>query len=556
VKYFSWRVVIYALVIASLFALPYIVGVLQTPDGWQYSGAAAIPSGFLVDYNSHLAKMWQGARGEWAYHLLFTHEAHPGIVGVQGFYVALGATAGATGLSFPFVYHVARFLLTITMILALWRVACRYVESAATRWTMLLFSTLVMGWGWLLYLVPSLFAEPPQPIEFWLMDAYNLTGAFYMPHFAAAITLQSVAWLTFLAYLEAPNKRSLLVLTLALAADTLIQPYVVLITFPVFGLVAAYHLIILPIRAGHKPTLTPLIGLCVAAGIHGGLAVWQYLTLNGHPVWANFTRQNITLSPEVIYYALGYLPFLIPIAIGLWLNRRMTPDRLAKTQQAQVPLPTEWGGDWLIPLLWLLAVVLLLYAPLPTQRRYLLGVQTPLAVCAAWGWSLWMKHIKPRRRLLVALPFFAMSFLAGTTLILGNASALNTKSTPAAFYSPDELAGYTWIRDNTAVDTVILATLDGTGQGSGGRLVGMTGRRVFVGHWIETADFEAKYFALREFYDPATDNVWRMELLHAAGISHIWYDEYARVFGTWQPEQADFLEAVFTSESVIIYRVQ
>src|SRR5512145_1005975 len=147
---FPVSVWLFALALAAFTSLPYVVGGLSAPQGWQYSGAAAIPNGSQVDYNSHLAKMWQGSWGQWDYHLLFTHEAHPGLPLVQGFYVALGALANLTPFSLPAVYHLARFGLTVGLVLAIWAFAAHYFEKPRERWLATLFGTIVAGWSWLL----------------------------------------------------------------------------------------------------------------------------------------------------------------------------------------------------------------------------------------------------------------------------------------------------------------------------------------------------------------------------------------------------------------------
>ncbi len=146
-KVFPRSVWLYALLLAFVTSLPYLTGNLSTPTGWAYSGAPAVPIGVQVDYNSHLAKMWQGSRGQWDYHLLFTHEEHRGIFPVQGFYVALGALASVTPFSLPAIYHIARFVLTLFMVLAIWAFASRFFDKPSERWTALLFGTIVGGWS-------------------------------------------------------------------------------------------------------------------------------------------------------------------------------------------------------------------------------------------------------------------------------------------------------------------------------------------------------------------------------------------------------------------------
>ena len=522
---------LFALLLAALTSLPYLLGWLNTPEDWVYSGAPVVPAGTEVDYNSHLAKMWQGSRGQWDYQLLFTHEPHAGVPLLQGFYVALGALAALTPFSLPLVYHGARFLLTVGMVVAVWLLAARYFECRHERWLVLCFGLLASGWSWLILLIDPAQAANVSPIEFWLLDAFNLLGALSMPHFAAAVMLQIVVILAFDRWLTGGHWQTLLLLTLALAAESVIQPYVVLLFGPLLSGLALYRVFI----AKDTPRQR-LLWLAVPGVIHGLLVVYQFIAVSNDPVWASFTAQNITASPPVIYYLLGYLPFLLPAVVALpGLFRR--------------------GGRWWLLLCWVLLVMVLLYAPLPTQRRYLLGVQTPLALLAVFGWT---QVVLPRlRRGYRPLASILYLTLASVGMLAMLASSVGAASNPnsTAYYAPDEWGAYEWLREDSD-DGVILTVFDRGGQGNGGRVVAATGRRVFAGHWIETAFLDEKVGQLQRFFDPATADSWRQAFLNEIGATLVWYDEYSRAFGTWNPADADFLDPVYESDLVTIYRVK
>ncbi|MEP7286648.1 MAG: hypothetical protein ABI947_12875, partial [Chloroflexota bacterium] len=71
----EWRnVALFALAVMLLTSLPYLAGAAaQTPDrrfGWFLFG--------LFDGNSYLAKMRQGATGDWLFHVTYTSEPHDG----------------------------------------------------------------------------------------------------------------------------------------------------------------------------------------------------------------------------------------------------------------------------------------------------------------------------------------------------------------------------------------------------------------------------------------------------------------------------------------------
>jgi hypothetical protein len=534
-KRFPISIWVFALALAIITSLPYLVGQLSTPVGWEYSSVAVLPTGTQFDVDSHLAKMWQGSRGEWNYHLLFTHEDHPGLPVVQSFYILLGAIAHITPFSLPLVFHIARFGMTLGLVLAIWAFACHFFDKPSERWLATLFGTIAVGCSWiLLFMSPSMTAEV-GPIEFWLIDAFNLLGALYMPHFAAAIILQIVIVLSYEDWIRARNNRSFVVLTIALALEAIIQPYAILLLIPLLVLLTSYY-----VFSAKKLTFREALWLIIPFGLHAGLVLYQYLALNSDPVWASFTAQNITLSPSVTYYVLGYLPFLIPIAFGA--NRFMG----------------ETADDrWWMPILWVALVVVLLYAPFPTQRRYLLGVQTPLAVLAAFGWSRTiLPRFKMKQRPLVTIIYFVVASIALIAMVAVNVIALSKpEKSLTAFYQPDEVQGFAWLREHAQSNDLVLTTFDQNGKGSGGRVVAATGLRVFIGHWIETAHFEDKMNQIKQLYDVSTTDDWRREFLNETQTTYVWYDESARQLGKWNPADATYLKPVFTSSGVVIYQV-
>ncbi|MDX2160214.1 MAG: hypothetical protein SF162_02705 [bacterium] len=508
---------LFALALTVVTSLPYLAGLLNTPDGHLFTGAAALPTGIAVDYHSHLAKIWQGRTGQFAYQLLFTHEPHPGLPLVQGFYVALGALSP---LEPALTYHLARIVFTFGMVLAIYHFGARFFALETERWLFLIFATLVSGASWLLLIIDPAQTAQIAPIEFWLIDAYNLAGALFMPHFAAAVGLQALAALAFM-------DRRPLWLTLFLALLAILQPYVLVITAPLFVLVTLHTM------AAQKAGWEAVLWLILPLGVQMALTGYQFVALQSDPVWQAFTAQNITASPPPVYYLLGYLPFLLPIALG---GRGIAAQRSALG----------------LVIAWVLMISLFLYAPLPTQRRFLIGLQTPLAVLAVFGWRHWLRRVTPSRRALVAVIYVVIAGLPLAVLI-----GANTIGRPVdVYYAPAERAGNAWLHENPP-SGVILTTFDSSGRGSGGRVVGATGMRVYAGHWIETADFQTKIALLRQFYDPAESDAWRWQFMRESGISHIWYDDYARAQGAWSPAQSPDLQRVFTSggdHPVEIYR--
>jgi len=529
-----WTVWALGLALALMVTLPTLTGWLRAPEGWSYTGAPAIPAGVRWDYNAQLARMWQGYEPTGAlFRLPFTSESHLAIPLVQSFYVALGALTRVAPLGLPAMYHAARFALTVGLVLALWVFAGRFFRDAASRWIAVLFATVVGGWSWILLALAPRMTADVSPIEFWLVDAYNLLGALYLPHFTAAIILQIAAVLLCDAWIRRPDWLALGGLTLVLAAQSLIQPYAVPLMAALLGGMA--------LRAVFEKRLAlrQALWLALPLGAHGGLSLYQYLAMLGDPIWRSFVAQNQTRSPHPVYYLTGYLPFLLPIALGALVGRRGLFQR-----------------RFFVPALWVIVAACLLYLPIPTQRRYLMGAQTPLAVLAAQGWVCGvLPRFVPRRRPLITAVFLMLSSISLVLMIAANAAAAYPTKSPALYLSPAAQQGLDWLSAHAGRDELVLTVSSASEPGSGGLLAAAAGQRVYIGHWIETADFDAKLDAVARFFDPATPDYWRQEFLESAGVHLIWHDAYAREIGAWDPDGVPYLEPVFASGDVAIYRV-
>ena len=124
----EWRwALLWAVVIVGLTCLPYLIAWQLAPEGTQYTGLLINH----LDGESYYAKMRQGARGDWLFHLPFTPEPHEGTF-IFAFYLALGQLAGALNVPIPVVYHIARagsglfFLLVGYRFIALFYAFCQF----------------------------------------------------------------------------------------------------------------------------------------------------------------------------------------------------------------------------------------------------------------------------------------------------------------------------------------------------------------------------------------------------------------------------------------------
>jgi hypothetical protein len=519
------RVIAVIILMIMLTSLPYAAGAISAPVGTRFSGAILD----LIDYHSHLAKMHQGLRGEWLYRLLFTAEPHPPIL-LQTFYVALGHVARLTGLSLDITYQVARVVSVAFMVWAIWAFMLHYLSPDVAWWALLL-ALFGGGWSFLLWIIAPAMTANVSPIEFWLLDAYTFLAAFISPHFAIGIGLLALAFLALDHWTSQQSPRSLLTLWLATFAIAMIQPFDLLLVDSVLVIVVVYRL--------WKQNIgwhSAVAGLMLLGVTHGAILGYDWLMLNT-PIWKSFADQNITLSPSPIYYVLGYAPLLIPAVTGIVVALRRQADR------------------WLIPGLWIVGVIVLVYAPLATQRRFVLGVQVPMAALAVyWLSAVIVPALKMRigqRYRSVLLVYGALATLSTIIVIVWLVTATRASANAELYIIDNTVMGWDWIQENTSQDSVILS-----GFHNGGAIPARTGRRVVLGHWIETADYLAKRDAVGRFFVADTADNWRLVLLQSQGVDYMWYSDEEKALGSWNPAIADYLRPVFESATLTLYQVK
>lgn len=538
----GWALAV-SLAVVALSTLPYATGYLAQTPGLRFAGAVFD----LQDYHSHLAKMWQGYRGEWRYRVLFTPEEHEGAY-LQTFYVALGHLARVLGLGVPLTYHATRVVAGLVCLLVVYWFVGQFTAGEVQRVSFLMAATSA-GLGWLVELVRP---TPPggiSPIDFWLMDAYTFFSLFTFPHFSLAIALLLCLYGVLLRLAHgAPGVRSERVPTLwALAAVFLswglglIHPYALLLA----DLVPALYLVGLSI-SGRQLPVRLLVTLALMGVAQAPLLLYDYRVFATSSVFRAWAAQNVTPSPPFHYYLLGY---------GLVALLAVWGARSAVRTSPRARFLLLWG-----------AVALpLAYLPWGLQRRFVEGLQVGLCVLAGYGlvnglmpvlagplgWAARRVQCSPRRiRWLAQAAILALATLSNLYLV-GSYTLAAAARHPLLFRTADELAGVEWLAGHSRWDETVLAAYE-----NGNWIAGSIGHRVVLGHWAETVDYAAKREQVATFYASATPEGKRRDLLNRWGVRYVYVGPQERALGGFDPVAVSGLEPVFERGDVAIYRVQ
>ncbi len=462
----EWRwALTWAAVIVTVSCLPYLVAWVATPSGYQFGGILVNP----LDGNSYLAKMRQGWAGAWQFHLTYTPEPHEGAYIIYLFYLTLGHVARLTGLPLILVYHAARVLGGLALLVTVYAFLARLTGDHRERRLAFWLVGISAGLGWLGTALGTF------PIDLWVPEAFAFFSLLSNPHFPLAMALMlvivaGVVW-------PAHGIRRWLIPGLAALALVLVHP---LGLGPVYATLALYLLLRRWLdRAWSLAGLTAALGTCLFSAPVLLYGYWIYLSSPAMSAWA---AQNVTPAPSVLNLFLG---------VGLL-------GLLAIPGGVMVVHERDWRGLALPA--WSVGTLILVYLPFALQRRFLTGLVLPLAMLAAIGLNRWLlpRLTVGRARLVAGL---TVSFSAlGSLFLLAvlTLGVLNRDGQSGLFdrlyLSQDEAVAMQWLLIH-AQDEVVLAT-----PRTGMLLPGRAGVRVFAGHPFETIDAETKQAQAEAFF--------------------------------------------------------
>jgi hypothetical protein len=499
--------------------LPYVSGYLaQTPE--LHFGGAVLDK---PDYQSHLAKMWQGYRGHWRYRLLFTPEDHEGAF-LQTFYVALGHLARLTSLSLPATYQLARVLLGFVMLLTIYRFVAQFLSPVRLRRIAFLLATTASGLGWLKEIIAPTAPGGVSPMSFWLIDAYTYLSLLTFPHFCLAITLLLSIFLLLLREPEGPSPKGAAAAALASVGLGIVHPYMLIVA----DLVPALYWVVDGL--GTRRMRRGFLALAAMGVIQAPILAYDLWVFRTNPVFAAWSAQNMTLSPPPWIYLFGYGPLLLLGFVEVGTRRRGA---------------IGWSRFLWI---WIAVVTILVHLPWNLQRRFLEGVQVPMGIVATLGLTLAagrIRHLRIRRTAPIAV--VGLLAIGNTYLTVGliwSGAARNS----ILFWPDDVIEAVDWLGTHTSWRQTVL-----TSPETGGLIPARIGHQVVIGHEMETINYDHKREAVQHFYGSDTASSERLAIMRRWQVDSVVCGPNEQSLNGLEVSAPLALDAVFTRGDVTIY---
>jgi hypothetical protein len=509
-------------VILLLTSLPYLYGALISTPQSQFGGFVIA----VEDGHAYLAAMRQGADGALAFYVPYTPEPHtPGYV--FAFYLLLGKIARMLGLSRPLTHHLAKVITTPLLLVSIYRFVAHFTGWRILRRLSFLLVGLGGGLGWLWLLVRQPFTPGVMPIDLWVPDAFAFLTMLTFPHLALAQAL--ILWIAVsgLRLLHHPDWRMTLVTGALGLVLSLIHPYSLELALGLLGLYWA-----LDAWRTRRPAWMSLAQLAAIGLVSAPYLLYSLILFSTNPVFASWRLQNRILSPNPIYYLLGYglvgLLALLGMVRPRWLRRLRDQDFLY---------------------LWAILIPVGLYLPSNLQRRFLDGYQAPLTLLAVGGLIYLLRGVARRWRWGIVSTVVAASLLSNLTLLLGS-TALVVSRSPLVFEERPALAAMDWLADHAPQQSLVLGAYD-----TGNVLPGRAPVRTFVGHGPQSVNADEKEAQVSAFFNAATSDRQRLTLLTSYGVNYVFYGPSERALGSFSPADAPYLRLVYDNGPVQIYQV-
>lgn len=503
---------------------------------------------FPRDFGQYQAAMRDGAaRTSWFIVDRFSAEVHAPAL-MYPLYVGLGKWAAITGLSQRAAFGIAELVGRTTLLLALVAFIHTFAADRRQRRLALLLAVGTLGLGgW--SIVPTLFARagsatisepgsvaaPVPPLNPYL--EFNTLGVLFgPPHIMFGLALTLICAPLYIGT-SAGRMLPLVGLGASAAALAVTHPFNLPVLLSVLGvdsLARAWGA-----RTSSAKRWWPFMALMVATLAAAPFTLYTVLLTSRDPFWsATYSQQNSMPAPP---------PWALPVDLGLVL----------------IAAPLAWAamGKWppqrrRLLLLWAGLGLLWLYAPVPYQRRFALGVQPALAIFAATGLlavNQWMREggWGPVRRRLVnygaALAAVGTSVLTYAALL---SSAILNVPTPVHLLRPSEAAATEWLGLHATAADVVLASYEFSNA-----LPGLMDGRVVYGHPVATLNARLKSAAVRRFYSEDTRPVERSALLGELQATLVALGPRERVLGLRTLADQPGLELEYEAQGVQWYRV-
>ena len=444
-----------SLLIVVVTSLPYILGFLNQGSDWEFSG-------FLIaveDGNSYIAKMRQGAQGDWLFRSPYSTLEQAGAL-IYLPYLILGKILDpwASHFSYVLIFHAFRLISNFILCIATYEFISLFIKQVRLKQVSWLIALLGGGLGWMLIILGQPNWLGSIPLEFYSPESFGFLSLFTFPHLSLGRALMLIGLSR---YLNPPQKGNSSMKTaalwLSLALIHILSAAIALFIIFVHWVVKNYSIVLRRKRGLSWASIEPILWPIIGAGIP--LIVNLFLLIQD-PYLQSWLLQNQITSPHPLHYLVAYGIFIPFSWRGL---RNLANIDIEKAQFLQT---------------WLIVFVALVMLPFGLQRRFAEGIWVVIVLLAAL--SFIQKERVNYRKLVI---LFAASIPSTLLLLVGSFQlAINPQS--PSFVTNNTVTLFRELENELNPNEVVLGTYE-----IGNALPAWAPVTVVLGHGPESVGF-------------------------------------------------------------------
>lgn len=526
-----WAKVLVAVLVLTSLSRIFIV--IMTPGD-------SVPRGnnifSFIDRHVYTSYIEQAREGRYFFDDLFTAK-EDSVPMLNLFWLGAGLFARFTHLSANATLEFLRVLFIPFLLLAVYLLVAYFIKDIRQRRQAFLLASLGGGLGTVFlpaFYIMELMSAPGVmtrnfPIDLDKAESFIFSTSYYSAHFVFSTILFVLILL--LSLLAIDKKKLFYSLPAGLLSLVLINfhPFTFI---SVFFILFSYFIFLL---WKSKNDALFFIKYGFIAGAIALPSVFYHISMFYTPWWQNQTWNSGTVTPFFLAIIAGYGVMLYFIFRSLQLS-------FGK----KIEIHKE---NFL--LVWLLSQFVLVFMPVSVQGRFLEGYWLVLVIAGSYSLTLFLKKkdwiIKSKiyaAGLFIAV--FSLSFILLIVLDLKNILLRGN----LIYIKKDAVAAMRGLKNIAGRDDLVLADIYNSSV-----IPGIAVRRVFVGHGVETIDYDRKYKILKQFM-ASGDEKERELILRNNKIAYLFYDGSWKKDWAWNPDDEKFLQKIYERGNYKIYTVK
>lgn len=527
------------LVVMVITALPYIFGYLRTPTGTTYTGIHALTPG---DFNVYYSYLEQAKQGHYLFQDLYTSEKQP-YPYIQPFWLGIGLFAKVFNLPNWLAVQFSRLLLIPIFVFIAYLFISYLFSEKQIRKLAIFFLLFTSGSGAIL----SPFLESGKyiaggyyhwPMDLWVPEATTFLSLYHLPHILASSILFLLVFLFVLLAFENNSYHYSILGGIVLLFWLFFHPFHF---FTVFIVLVVYLFALSIIRK--KIQFNKIKHFLIVLSLALPAVIYYTVMQKIDPLTTGRAIQNVLTTPVPWMLLISYgVTGMLAIAGFYLIIKKAKSEKLFFVS------------------IWFVVQLSLLYSPLMFQRRLSQNFHFPIiilsvvALCTVYQFFSKRMYAGRFKLILENKILFAFSFLivlafSNLYAVANDLSLYSNNSYPYFYLEDNHLEAITWLKSNLSPNKIVLSEWD-----NGNFIPGISGRKVYAGHGVETIDYLKKQDEIEWFFSNDGESEKKQEFLREREIDYIFYSENEKALGSFDPNTKKYLQEVFKNNSVTIYQ--